>query len=452
MPYRRLEEMSDVFTPHLKLVEQKCSIRALLPDPATGALGPPPSSITQSARCSFSYLPSLEELYEPSIQSASSPVATAATATTQSETGKGTPQAPPLGVLDFKGGESEALRRLSDWMWRDDNLKNYFEIRNGMLGERYSSKLSPWLSLGCISPRFVVAEARRYEAERVANKSTYWLVWEMCCRDFSHFLCYKYGSRVFLLGGARGVHRQWSRDEEKLNRWKDGMTGVPIVDANMRELKQTGWMSNRGRQIVASYFIFELGLDWRLGADHFESLLIDHDVYSNWGNWNAMAGLTGGRINRFNMSKQTRDYDPKGEYLRHWLPELRLMSVPYIFEPWMAPAAELARCGVVVANSAAVTSGLTPYPSPIATTPHISTFSTDRKDGAPSSGRAGPNTGGAHTKPNRGQQRDEAKDQRRAHRAQNISALDDIDGADSGRPLDGETGKSRRRGNKVQHF
>lgn len=442
LPYRRLEEMSDVFTPHLKLVEQKCTIRALLPTPTAGALGTPSTAVLQTDQCSFTYLPTLEDLYRPlhvesesqsgqkvaadSTVSTTSPLSTA-TSTASIATATTASTGPGSAVLEFRGGESEALRRLEEWMWRDDNLRNYFEIRNGMLGERYSSKLSPWLSLGCISPRFLAAEARRYEAERVANKSTYWLIWELCCRDFFHFQCQKYGSNIFLIGGARRVHREWSRDENKLARWKDGYTGVPIVDANMRELKATGWMSNRGRQIVASYLIFELGLDWRLGAEHFESLLIDHDVYSNWGNWNAMAGLTGGRLNRFNMSKQTRDYDPQGDYLRHWLPELKRMNAPQIFEPWMASTAELTRCGVVISlydgvfssNTAAKSDGtaLTPYPSPIATTKHISTFNDDRRDtGATPSGSSSDRSN--DRKPN---------------------------SAGPGR-------ENRRRGNKVQHF
>merc|ERR1712100_400195 len=87
----------------------------------------------------------------------------------------------------------------------------------------------------------------------------------------------------------------------------------------MRELKATGFMSNRGRQNVASYLIFDLGVDWRYGASHFEEFLLDHDPCSNWGNWVAAAGLTGQRINKFNTRKQLNDYDPKREYVNHWL-------------------------------------------------------------------------------------------------------------------------------------
>lgn len=105
---------------------------------------------------------------------------------------------------------------------------------------------------------------------------------------------------------------------------------MPLVDANMRELAATGWMSNRGRQNVASYLILDLGIDWRRGADHFESLLLDYDTASNWGNWVAAAGLTGGRLNKFNITKQSRDYDANGDYLRAWLPELAQVPTEYV--------------------------------------------------------------------------------------------------------------------------
>ena len=85
---------------------------------------------------------------------------------------------------------------------------------------------------------------------------------------------------------------------------------MPLVDANMRELKATGFMSNRGRQNVASYLALDLQLDWREGAEHFEALLLDYDVCSNWGNWVSAAGLTGGRVNRFNIVKQSRTTTP----------------------------------------------------------------------------------------------------------------------------------------------
>ncbi|CAM6031365.1 unnamed protein product, partial [Sphagnum compactum] len=318
LPYRSMSDMPDVFTPVKNALEKHVKIRDLLPALEPGDLSSSAGSSMRQLfsglsnlpdKCGLDYLPAVADLLGPS-----------------TATADGEDISPPArsGVMQFVGGETAGRQRLQEWMWRDDNLKDYFDIRNGLLGERYSSKLSPWLALGCISPRLVAAEARRYERERVANKSTYWLVWELTCRDFFRFLFLKYGARMFYPGGAKkiDVSARWARDpgDDVLARWTTGRTGVPIVDANMRELSQTGWMSNRGRQIVASYLIYELRVDWRKGAHHFESLLIDHDVYSNYANWNAAAALTGGRVNRFNMAKQTADYDPRGEYIDYWLP------------------------------------------------------------------------------------------------------------------------------------
>jgi len=225
----------------------------------------------------------------------------------------------PRGVMKFEGGEESALQRLEKWMFHDDKLKDYFEIRNGMLGEAYSSKLSPWFALGCISPRRVWKEAQRYEKERVKNKSTYWLTFELIWRDFFMYMARSQGDKIFVPGGITGDKTSWRNSPDALNNWREGHTGDPLVDANMRELKATGFMSNRGRQNVASYLIFDLGIDWRYGAAHFEEYLLDYDPCSNWGNWVAAAGLTGQRVNKFNTKKQLNDYDPRREYVRHWL-------------------------------------------------------------------------------------------------------------------------------------
>jgi deoxyribodipyrimidine photo-lyase len=120
---------------------------------------------------------------------------------------------------------------------------------------------------------------------------------------FRRFYAAKQGNRIFHAGGPAGLRLPWSADPELWERWAAGTTGMPLVDANMRELQQTGWMSNRGRQNVASYLALDLGVDWRRGADLFEHLLLDYDVASNWGNWVAAAGLTGGRVNHFNITK-----------------------------------------------------------------------------------------------------------------------------------------------------
>merc|ERR1719217_421025 len=110
------------------------------------------------------------------------------------------------------------------------------------------------------------------------------------------------GDKLFVPGGVTGDKTPWRGSRDALERWKAGRTGDQLVDANMLELKATGFMSNRGRQNVASYLIFDMGVDWRYGAAHFEELLLDYDPCSNWGNWVAAAGLTGQRVDQFYMS------------------------------------------------------------------------------------------------------------------------------------------------------
>ena len=116
----------------------------------------------------------------------------------------------------------------------------------------------------------------KYESQRVANKSTYWVKFELTWRDYFVYYAHKYGEKLFFPYGVKGSSRKWRVDGSALKAWKEGRTGAPLVDANMRELRATGFMSNRGRQNVASYFVHDLGLDWRLGAEHFEELLVDY--------------------------------------------------------------------------------------------------------------------------------------------------------------------------------
>ena len=255
---------------------------------------------------------------------------------TLAELGLETPQLDQRGVLNFKGGETEAIRRLQIYFWQEDCLRQYKETRNGMLGANYSSKFSPWLALGCISPRYINDEVIKYEASRVKNNSTYWLIFELIWRDFFRFIVAKHGNQVFKTAGMQGVTIPWKEDWKRFDLWRAGNTGYPLIDANMRELAATGFMSNRGRQNVASFLTKNLGINWKMGAEWFESLLIDYDVCSNWGNWNYTAGVGNDArgFRYFNIPKQTKDYDPQGAYVKHWLPELASLPGDKVREPW----------------------------------------------------------------------------------------------------------------------
>lgn len=225
-------------------------------------------------------------------------------------------------AIHFKGGETEAWKRLQHYFWESDSLRQYKETRNGLVGPNYSSKFSPWLALGCISARSIYDEVCKYESERVKNDSTYWMTFELLWRDFFRFTAAKQKNALFQLNGfGRGKGRNWKRDMTLLKKWINGQTGDAFVDANMREVQLTGWMSNRGRQNVASYLVHELGLDWRMGAAYFESQLLDYDVCSNWGNWAYVAGVGNDpRPDRkFNTVRQAAEYDKDGSYRKLWL-------------------------------------------------------------------------------------------------------------------------------------
>ncbi|MGA7935862.1 MAG: DASH family cryptochrome, partial [Kovacikia sp.] len=237
-------------------------------------------------------------------------------------------------------------------------LKTYKETRNGMLGTDYSSKLSPWLALGCLSPRTIYDQVQQYESQRVKNDSTYWLVFELLWRDYFRLICAKHGNAIFRPSGLQGIEVPWKQDWQRFDLWREGKTGFPLVDANMRELAATGFMSNRGRQNVASFLTKNLGIDWRMGAEWFESLLIDYDVCSNYGNWNYTAGVgndaRGFRF--FNILKQSRDYDRDGEYVKYWLPELATVPAAKIHEPWKLLPVEQHRFNVQIGGD---------YPQPV---------------------------------------------------------------------------------------
>jgi deoxyribodipyrimidine photo-lyase len=225
-------------------------------------------------------------------------------------------------VLQFKGGETEAIQRLQHYFYETQCLSSYKETRNGMVGADYSSKFSPWLALGSISPRFIYAEIKKYEKQFGANDSTYWLVFELLWRDFFRFMFKKYQTKFFLYEGIKTEKvNSKSLNEKLLNQWINGETPSDFINANMLELQLTGFMSNRGRQNVASYFCNELNMDWRIGAAYFEQQLIDYDVCSNWGNWAYLAGVgndpRGHRY--FNIEKQAADYDKKMKFRKWWL-------------------------------------------------------------------------------------------------------------------------------------
>jgi len=192
-------------------------------------------------------------------------------------------------------------------------IDTYKETRNGLIGTEFSSKLSPWLAHGNISARAVAWAIRDYEQRYGANDGTYWLWFELVWRDFFAFRAQQRG-----LTPNDGMHH--ASMNAPFVAWTSGTTGAPFVDAAMKELLKTGWLSNRMRQITASYLINELRLPWQWGEAWFAMQLIDYDPASNEGNWRYIAGQgadpRGGR--RFSLEHQQKMYDPLGSYTSYW--------------------------------------------------------------------------------------------------------------------------------------
>lgn len=222
---------------------------------------------------------------------------------------------------NIKGGENAGKEQLNKYLFGTDLIKQYKQTRNALDDWNSSSKLSMWLANGCLSAKTVYHTIKQYEAERGENDSTYWLYFELLWREFYQWYLAKHQDKLFHFSGIKQIAPSTHFNQQAFIRWCEGRTQYPIVNACMLQLNQTGYMSNRGRQLVASCFVHELGLDWRYGAAYFEQQLIDYDVASNWGNWQYLAGVgadpRGHR--RFDLAKQTATYDPKGVFRNKWL-------------------------------------------------------------------------------------------------------------------------------------
>lgn len=224
----------------------------------------------------------------------------------------------PFRSKEFSGGESTALRHLAAY-FDGDLPQRYKSSRNGLFGVDYSTKFSPWLASGALSPRTVFAALREHEARRGANEDTYWIWFELLWRDYFRFLQLQHGRRLYSAEGLSG--RPTSRhDDATFRHWCEGRTGQEFIDSGMRELAATGYLSNRLRQNVASWLVNDIGGDYRAGAAWFESQLIDYDPYSNQGNWLYLSGRgTDPRAGRrFDPLHQAELYDADGAYRGLW--------------------------------------------------------------------------------------------------------------------------------------
>lgn len=253
-------------------------------------------------------------------------------------------------------GEAGARARLRRFL--DEGLRDYAEARDHLAGET-TSRLSPHLRFGEISPRRIAAAteaaAQGADAHRGAEKFLSELGW----REFSHALLRQQPNLATENWNPRFDAFPWRQDATALETWRRGRTGYPVVDAGMRELWSTGYMHNRVRLIAGSFLTKHLGLDWREGEAWFWDTLCDADEASNPANWQWIAGCGADAapyFRVFNPMLQGEKFDPQGAYVRRWLPELARLDARYLHAPWTAPASALADAGVKLGRD---------YPAPI---------------------------------------------------------------------------------------
>ncbi|EAW31642.1 Deoxyribodipyrimidine photolyase [marine gamma proteobacterium HTCC2143] len=222
----------------------------------------------------------------------------------------------------FRGGASAGRRHLENY-FGSRRASDYKATRNGLDGMDYSTKFSPWLANGSLSTRHIVRQLQGYEERAGANDSTYWILFELLWREYFQWYGHKYQQRLFTFSGIGNSTPITSFYPERFKKWCVGNTPYAIINACMRQLNATGYLSNRGRQLAASCFVHELGLDWRHGATYFEQQLVDYDVASNWGNWQYLAGVGADpRGHRhFDLQKQAQIYDPDNHFVHRWAGE-----------------------------------------------------------------------------------------------------------------------------------
>jgi deoxyribodipyrimidine photolyase len=247
-----------------------------------------------------------------------------------------TPGDPPARSADSSrslapGGERAGRKLVRAWL--DGPLDRYGEARDDLAAGE-TSRLSAYLRFGCVSPLELARAALPLPGGEEFGRQLAW-------RDFFHQVTAAFPdiARTDYRTGPGTAPRTWSTDEKSLDAWRSGQTGIPIVDAGMRQLAAEGFMHNRARMITASFLTRTLGIDWRHGYRHFRDLLADGDVACNAGNWQWVAGTGNnprpGRV--LSPLRQASRFDHNGDYVRRYVPELAVLAAPCIYTPWTLP-------------------------------------------------------------------------------------------------------------------
>jgi len=405
LPFDTIEDLSDIYTTFRKSLEPLRS-RPRKPLPPPPSLPPQVEESLIPVQSSPFVIPkdlpdlihALLKPMDPSMDLPQPPQWPRSASSTSPETQSAHP---------FQGGESRAQHRI-DHLLVSGAMSGYKDTRNGLLGPDFSTKLSAYLALGCITarqvhaemvlfedgeseaaesfaPEFLEIEDRKTRIERWRgsegfgngeNPGTAGVRFELLWRDYFRLVSRKYGPKLYYLQGLRGARdKKWKQVDTSdgaesgpettrtiLQRFCSGRTGIGLIDASQRELFLTGYASNRVRQNVASFLAKHMNVDWRLGAEWYECMLVDYDAANNWGNWQYVAGVGNdpreGRL--FNPVKQALDYDPQGNYIKAWVYELRDLDLGSgkeangldeeklmgLFQPWRLPDSEKLKLGL----------------------------------------------------------------------------------------------------------
>ncbi|WP_428328757.1 DASH family cryptochrome [Mucilaginibacter sp.] len=225
----------------------------------------------------------------------------------------------PRSTGRYIGGEDEALAQLEKFFVSNCNVNSGKKAAN-------SSKLSPWIALGCISLRQVYWEVTKHQ--QLNNINCTGLLLDLLWRDYFRFMFKKHGQKFIITSDAADEPSEFAANQDELfENWKNGQTGVPIVDAIMHELNATGYISSNSRQITALFLVKELKVDWKKGAAYFEEKLIDYSPASNWGNWAFVAGVNDARESRYTIATLATA-DLKNDYIDTWLPSIKGADYP----------------------------------------------------------------------------------------------------------------------------
>ena len=250
-----------------------------------------------------------------------------------------------------RGGAAAGRGRLERFL--SEGAERYASERDRLAPGR-TSRLSPYIHFGCVSPREIETRLGRHHGHDAFRRQLAW-------RDSHHHVMSHFPQNAGTEFQARFRGRvKWSRSKTRFQAWREGRTGYPLVDAGMRQMRREGWMHNRARLVVGSFLTKDLGIDWRWGERHFMEWLVDGDEANNNGNWQWIASVgtdpqpVARRI--YNPTRQMASHDPDGRYVRRYVPELARVPDEYLREPWAMPRDIQQRAGCLIGED---------YPEPI---------------------------------------------------------------------------------------